>query len=67
VPDVKLNKYGFAYVRVYVKTLNASIMTPIDYKVDTGANRTAISRDYLGKLGGFELQQIMLAFGCCMC
>jgi hypothetical protein len=51
VPDVKLDHDGFAYVDVYVRTNNTPDMAYIVYKVDSGANRTAISRDHLNNLG----------------
>jgi len=51
VLEVILDKDGFAFIRVYIKMLNSPSMAYIKYKVDSGANRTAISRDHLNNLG----------------
>ena len=49
--EVKFNKFGFAIVRVYVRSKHTPTMTYADYKVDTGANCTTISYKRLFELG----------------
>jgi hypothetical protein len=51
VAEVKFDLDGFAFVGVYIRMQNTPTMAFIEYKVDTGANRTAISRDLLNNLG----------------
>jgi len=51
VPEVKFNHRGFAYVRVYIRAPDAPPMSHLSYKVDTGANRTTIGKDFLFDLG----------------
>ena len=48
---VKIDTYGFAYVPVYIKPRTTQTMSPLIYKVDTGANCTTISREELAKYG----------------
>jgi len=52
VLEVKFNHLGFAYVRVYIRAPDAPPMSHLSYKVDTGANRTTIGKDFL-----FDFQQ----------
>jgi len=47
VADVKLDSLGFAFVRFYIKPNNTLEMRHLPYKVDTGANRTTISKNML--------------------
>jgi hypothetical protein len=49
--EIKFNELGFAYVAFHVRGNNAPTMFPRFYKVDTGANRTTISKDWLLELG----------------
>ena len=51
VNEVKFDKFGFAYVRLYVKPNNAETMMYLPYKVDSGANITTISKNRLNRLG----------------
>ena len=51
MPEVKFNHRGFAYVRVYIRAPDAPPMSHIPYKVDSGANRTTIGKDFLFDLG----------------
>ena len=48
---IKFNDLGFAYVAFYVKHQDTSTMFQRFYKVDTGANCTTISKDWLLELG----------------
>ena len=49
--EVKFTPIGFAYVRFFIKLSNEPMMFGHPYKVDTGANRTTISRKALQELG----------------
>ena len=49
--EVTFNKDGFAVILVYIKQCATPIMTPLAYKVDTGANCTTMSRGWLNSLG----------------
>ncbi|MCL1884492.1 MAG: hypothetical protein FWF81_12185 [Defluviitaleaceae bacterium] len=49
--EIKLNRDGFAFLRIYIKPANSQTMEAIWYKVDTGANCTTISFQQLLKLG----------------
>ena len=49
--EVKLVTYGFAVIPVHVRQNNTPKMQHLTYKVDTGANCTTISRDWLNILG----------------
>jgi hypothetical protein len=51
VHTVKLDPYGFAIVRVYIRPKNTHAMLHTDYKVDTGANCTTIGIRRLIDLG----------------
>lgn len=51
VREYKLDKAGFAYVPIDIRPKDALTMRSIDYKVDSGANRTTISAMELLKLG----------------
>ena len=51
VHEVKLNRLGFAIMRVYIRPKNIPTMRYVDYKVDTGANCTTISHSRLLELG----------------
>ena len=49
--EVLLDSDGFAKLFVDIRPLNSTILSPVRFKVDTGANRTTISRDELARLG----------------
>ena len=49
--EVKLDSLGFAYIRLFVKPSDSSLMRDLPYKVDTGANSTTISRTALHSFG----------------
>jgi hypothetical protein len=49
--EVKLDDYGFAFINVYAKHENGPTMSPLSFKVDSGANCTTISRNMLSMLG----------------
>lgn len=51
VAEVKLDALGFAFLNVYIKPKGTPTMRYLSYKVDTGANRTTISRNWLHGLG----------------
>ena len=51
VAEVRFDAFGFAYIDVYIRAKNTPAMAYLQYKVDTGANRTTISREFLQKLG----------------
>ena len=51
MPEVKFNHLGFVLVDVYVKARNSPAMALLKYKVDSGANRTTIGRDFVHNLG----------------
>jgi len=47
VADVKFDQLGFAYIDVYIRAPDTPAMSYLEYKVDSGANRTTISKDFL--------------------
>ena len=49
--EVKFDRVGFVIIPIYVRNKQTPIMARIDYKVDSGANRTTISRNWLMQLG----------------
>ena len=49
--EIKLNQLGFAVVPLYARHINTPTMFLRDYKIDTGANCTTISKDWLFELG----------------
>lgn len=49
--EVKLDSYGFAYVRLYIKPKDAPLMDYLSYKVDTGASNTTINKNKLSDFG----------------
>ena len=49
--EIILNQLGFAIINLYVKKKDTPIMFSRGYKVDSGANCTTISRDWLFELG----------------
>ena len=48
---IKLNEKGFAMVVLYARQKDIPTMLPRDYKVDTGASCTTISKNWLFELG----------------
>ena len=48
---VRINNLGFVNIDIDIKPKNSNTMEPVQYKVDTGANRTTISKEDLLKLG----------------
>ena len=48
--EVKINEAGFAIVPLYIKPKNASAMRHLPYKVDSGANRTTIGKNWLNNI-----------------
>jgi len=51
VAEIKFDKLGFAVIPFYARERNTPTMMSKDYKVDTGANCTTISKDWLLELG----------------
>jgi hypothetical protein len=51
VAKIKFNELGFSIIPLYARQKNAPTMLSRDYKVDTGANCTTISKDWLVQLG----------------
>ena len=49
--EIKFNVLGFVLTPLYAKQKDTPIMLSRDYKVDTGANRTTIGKDWLLELG----------------
>ena len=49
--EIKLNELGFAHVVLYARQKNIPTMLSEGFKVDTGANYTTISKDWLLLLG----------------
>ena len=49
--EIVLNNLGFAFVKLYIRAKTSPTMTFVRYKIDTGANRTTIRRDFLNDLG----------------
>ena len=49
--ELPLDQYGFAVFPLYIKPRNSPTMAYTDYKVDTGANCTTISYEWLYTLG----------------
>ena len=49
--EVKFDTLGFAYVQLFIKPNITPTMKYLPYKVDTGANRTTISKEALQGLG----------------
>ena len=49
--EIKFDKLGFAVIPFYAREMDTPIMMSKDYKVDTGANCTTISKDWLLELG----------------
>jgi hypothetical protein len=47
--EVKINPFGFVFVPLDIKLMNSPILKSVDYKVDTGANRTTISSRQLNE------------------
>ena len=51
VAEISFDEHGFAIVRVHVRQNHTQKMRHLTYKIDTGANCTTISRDWLNVLG----------------
>jgi hypothetical protein len=51
VAEVLFDKDGFAYIDLNIREINSPVMSYLEYKIDCGANRTTISKDFLNKLG----------------
>ena len=51
VGEIMFDHEGFAYLRLYVRKPDSPVMSYLNYKVDSGANRTTISKDFLYDLG----------------
>ena len=49
--EIKLDELGFAYVVLYARQKDIPTMLSEDFKIDTGANCTTISKDWLLLLG----------------
>jgi len=49
--DITIDDAGFVYLRLYILPRIKPMSTHLPYKVDTGANRTTISKVLLNKLG----------------
>jgi len=51
VAEVNFDTLGFAYVSFFIRLRSNPLMLDLPYKVDTGANRTTISKEALLSLG----------------
>ena len=51
VAEVNFDTLGFAYARFFIRPRKKPLMLDYPYKLDTGANRTTISRKALHELG----------------
>jgi len=51
VAEVIINPLGFAYVKLFIRPSETTLMSGFHYKVDTGANSTTINREALQGLG----------------
>ena len=51
MPKLKINDNGFVIVRVWIQPRSKAVYDIIDYKIDTGANRTTINLKTLELLG----------------
>ncbi|MCL2050138.1 MAG: hypothetical protein FWG91_00195 [Lachnospiraceae bacterium] len=49
--DIIIDDAGFIYLRLYILPHSKPLATHLPYKVDTGANRTTISKAILNNLG----------------
>ena len=49
--EIKFDKLGFAVIPFYAREKDTPTMMSKDYKADTGANCTTISKDWLLELG----------------
>ena len=49
--NVDFGEYGRVYVRINIKPYDNITMLPLEFKVDTGADTTTISKAELEKLG----------------
>ena len=49
--EIKINELGFAWVSLYARPKGTTTMMSEKFKVDTGANCTTISKDWLLRLG----------------
>jgi hypothetical protein len=49
--SIRLNAFGAAYIDIYFKPCADTIMKPIDFKLDTGADITAVSKKDLLDIG----------------
>ena len=49
--ETKFDQLGFAYFPIFVRHKNKPTMRSTDFKIDTGANCTTISKDFLAELG----------------
>jgi hypothetical protein len=54
----KFAEYGRIYINIYIKPLSGATLLPVKFKVDTGADRTTVSRDTLEYLG-YDREQII--------
>ena len=45
--EVIFDHLGFAYLDIYIRSQETPSMSYLEYKVDSGANRTTISKDFL--------------------
>ena len=48
---ISLNQDGFAFIEVFIRPFSSLAVQPIEFKVDSGANRTTISSRFLFALG----------------
>ena len=49
--EIKFDRLGFAIIPLYARRKDVPTMSAEDYKIDTGANCTTISKDWLFELG----------------
>jgi len=49
--ELSLREHGRAYAAIHFKPINSNVMKPIDFKVDTGADVSVISKKYLARIG----------------
>jgi hypothetical protein len=58
MPKFKFEEYGRVYLRIFIKPLSDITLLPVKFKVDTGADRTTVSKNTLEYLG-YKTDQII--------
>jgi|GEM_PF-3289249 len=58
MPKFEFSEYGRVYVPIHMKPLDSVTLSPVEFKVDTGADTTTISKDALIGLG-YDMNRIV--------